>query len=101
MRTLRFQPLPGYGGPYMVRLHDLHWDGRQAPGFQHDTNQHYLSIATTSTEIKVPVEPGETYGWWVSKPGLPAAGARFSVAPGPTPLRTVDRHAHDAQSAGE
>ena len=81
--TLKFEPLQGYSGPYMVRLSDTHWNGRQAPGFTHDTNQHYLSIATTSTQITVPVEPGEVYGWWVHKPGYPAAGARFSVGPGP------------------
>ena len=83
--TLRFAPLPGYTGKYMVRLHDTHWDGRQAPGFQHDSQLHYLSIATTSTEITVPVESGETYTWWVHKPGFPANATRFSAAPDGTP----------------
>ena len=50
------------------------------PGFQHDSALHYLSIATTSTEITVPVEPGETYSWWVHKPGQAASVAKFTVA---------------------
>ncbi len=83
--TLEFEPLPGYTGNYLVRLHDTHWDGRQAAGFQHDSKAHYLSISTKSTRITLPVEAGEDYSWWVHKPGFAAAGARFSVAADSTP----------------
>ena len=51
------------------------------PGYQHDSNVHYLSIATTATEITVPVELGESYSWWVHRPGSPATVVKFSVAP--------------------
>ena len=88
--TLKFAPLPGYSGPYMVRLHDAHWDGRQAAGFQHDSTLHYLSIVTTSTEITVPVEPGETYSWWVHKPGLRGVATSFTVSPDAVPLPSPD-----------
>lgn len=84
--TLEFEPLPGYTGNYLVRLHDANWDGRQASGFQHDSTLHYLSISTKSTRITLPVKPGASYRWWVHKPGLPAASAKFTVAPGSTPI---------------
>ena len=77
--TLEFKPLAGYSGPYMVRLHDTQWNGQQAPGFQHDSTVHYLSITTTSTRVTVPVRPGATYRWWVHKPNFAAAQATFST----------------------
>ena len=77
--TLKFEPLPGYTGDYLVRLDDDHWNGRQATGFVHDSTLHYLSITTKSTEVTLPVEPGESYRWWVHKPGFPAARAAFTT----------------------
>ena len=47
-------------GQYLVRLDDPQWNGQQAPGFQHDSNVHYLCITTTSTRVTVPVRPGAT-----------------------------------------
>ncbi len=77
--TLEFQPLPGYSGPYLVRLHDVQWDGRQAAGFKHDSTAHYLSISTNSTRVTVPVRPGATYRWWVHKPYFAADVRTFST----------------------
>ena len=77
--TLEFKPLPGYSGPYMVRLHDLQWNGQQAPGFRHDSSLHYLSVLTSANRISVPVRPGAEYRWWVHKPDASAAKATFSV----------------------
>jgi hypothetical protein len=81
--TLEFKPLAGYSGPYLVRLHDLDWNGQQAPGFKHDSTAHYLSITTTSTRVTVPVRPGATYRWWVHKPNYSAAPAIFSTTIAP------------------
>ncbi len=83
--TLEFKPLPGYSGPYMVRLHDSQWNGQQAPGFQHDSKAHYLSVITNSTRVTVPVRPGAEYRWWVHRPLFPAAQAIFSVDKGSAP----------------
>jgi hypothetical protein len=77
--TLSFQPLAGYTGNYLVRLHDEQWNGKQAAGFQHDATAHYLCLSTRQTSITVPVLPGHTYRWWVHKPYFPAAASRFSV----------------------
>ena len=76
--TLSFQPLAGYTGNYLVRLHDEQWDGRQAVGFQHDATAHYLCLSTKQTSVTVPVRAGHTYRWWVHKPNFSAAVARFS-----------------------
>ena len=90
--TLSFAPLPGYTGKYLVRLHDLNWDGKQAIGFQHDSNLHYLSIATYDTNITIPVKPGASYKWWVHQPTGEAARASFSVSPDvPAPPAPVTR----------
>ena len=78
--TLRFQPVAGYTGSYYVRLRDEHWDGKQAPGFQHDSDTHYLCLATKQTSITVPVKPGASYSWWVHTPTSQADGGRFTVA---------------------
>ncbi len=83
--TLEFEPVAGYTGKYLVRLHDLNWDGKQAPGFQHDSNVHYLSLATYATSITVPVKAGASYRWWVHQPNGEAASAAFTVLANATP----------------
>ncbi|MFN3152544.1 hypothetical protein [Bremerella sp.] len=80
--TLKFWPISNYSGNYFVRLDSDDWDGPQASGFNHDCNVHYLCIATTNTEITVPVEPGLTYRWWVHHPDNPADSATFSIGQG-------------------
>ena len=47
----------------------------------------------------MPVEPGETYSWWVHKPGLPGVATKFSVSRLMQCLCLLARCAHDHQSA--
>ena len=69
-------------------LNFLDWR-QQADGFEHDSTLHYLSISTKETSISVPVEPGESYSWWVHKPRAPAASANFTVAEEESPLAVL------------
>ncbi len=88
--VLTWKPLPGYTGPYMVRLHDTQWNGQQAPGFQHDCKVHYVCVITTATQLSVPVRPGGEYQWWVHKPYYDAAKASFTVDRQATPPQSPD-----------
>ncbi|WP_207399382.1 hypothetical protein, partial [Bremerella alba] len=61
--TLEFQPVADYAGNYLVRLQPTGWDGTQANGFTHESTDYYLDIVTSSTQITVPIEPGQSYQW--------------------------------------
>ncbi len=89
--TLEFQPIAGYTGTYFLRLHDTNWDGRQAPGFNHDASAHYLCLLTDQTRVTVPVKPGASYIWWVHHPDSEVAVGRFSVSPEVEPLAETER----------
>ncbi|MBA2116814.1 hypothetical protein HOV93_40060 [Planctomycetes bacterium FF15] len=76
--TLEFQPVPDYSGNYVVRLQPTGWDGTQANGFTHESTDYYLDIVTSSTQITVPIEPGQSYQWSVQVPDNPAVVANFT-----------------------
>jgi len=78
--TLEFLPVPDYTGDYLVRLQPTDWDGSQAAGFTHETTDFYLDIATTDTQIVVPIDPGKSYRWWVQVADNPAVEANFTSA---------------------